>query len=46
MKNQIEILSFKRDYFAYQMVKYYLSVKPKNGVKWGGAENISYYVGK
>ena len=46
MENLIEILSFKKDYFAYQVVEYYFFVKPKKGVKGGEAENISHYVGK
>ena len=46
MKNPIEIMSFKRDCFAYQVVECYFPVKPKNGVKGGGAKNISHYVEK
>ena len=46
MENPNEILSFKRDCFAYQVIKCYFPVKPKNGVKGGGAENIFHYVKK
>ena len=46
MKNPNEILSFKMDCFAYQVVKCYFHIKPKNGVKRGVAENISHYVEK
>ena len=46
IENPNEILSFKRDYFAYQMVEYYSHVKPKKGVKGGVAKNISHYVAK
>ena len=46
MKNPIKIMSFKRDCFANQVVECYFPVKPKKGVKGGGVENISHYVGK
>ena len=46
MGNSIEIMSFKRDYFDYQMSEYYLPNKLKKGDKGGGAENISHYVEK
>ena len=46
MENPNEILSFKRDYFAYQMSEYYLPNKLKKGDKGGGAENFSHYVEK
>ena len=44
MKNPNEILSFKRDCFAYQVINCYFPVKPKKGVKGGGVENFSHYV--
>ena len=46
MENPNEFLSFKRDYFAYQVVECYFPDKPKKGVKGGGVENISHFVGK
>ena len=41
MENPNEILSFKRDCFAYQVIKCYFLVKPKKGMKGGGVENFS-----
>ena len=46
MENPNEILSFKRDCFAYQVIKCYFPFKSKKGMKGAGAENISHYVGK
>ena len=46
MKNSNEILSFKRDCFAYQVIECYFPVKPKKGVKGDGVEKFSHYVGK
>ena len=34
MENPIEILSFERDYFAYQVVEYYLPIKSGCERRW------------
>ena len=46
MENPNEILSFKMHFFEYQVVECYFPDKPEKGVKGGGAENFSHYVGK
>ena len=46
MENPNEILSFKRDCFEYQVVKFDFPDKPEKGVKGDGAENFFPLYGK